>query len=123
MRSATSLIQIIGRAARNSESKVIMYADRMTDSMQKAINETNYRREKQLKYNAEHNVKPMTIKKEIVNSLNIRMDAKEEKLSKSDLLKKIETLKGMMNTAASQLDFETAIKLREEIAKLKRKLK
>jgi len=122
LRSATSLIQIVGRAARNSESKVIMYADRITDSMKQAIDETNRRREKQQKYNIEHNVKPQTIKKGIVDSLKIKVD-KEEKMSKSDIMKNIEHLKGMMNTAASQLDFETAIKLREEIAKLKRKLK
>lgn len=123
LRSATSLIQIVGRAARNSESKVIMYADRITDSMQQAIDETNRRREKQMKYNADNNVKPMTIKKDIVDTLKIRMDNEEEKMSKSDISKKIEQLKGLMNTAASQLDFETAITLREEIAKLKRKLR
>ena len=123
LRSTTSLIQIVGRAARNSESKVIMYADRITDSMQQAIDETNRRREKQMKYNADHNVKPMTIKKDIVDTLKIRMDNEEEKMSKSDISKKIEQLKGLMNTAASQLDFETAITLREEIAKLKRKLR
>ena len=123
LRSATSLIQIVGRAARNSESKVIMYADRITDSMKKAIDETNYRREKQMKYNIENNVKPMTIKKDIVDSLKIRMEDKTEKLSKQDITKKIEQLKGMMNTAASQLDFETAIRLREEIANLKKQLR
>ncbi|MBR6778970.1 MAG: excinuclease ABC subunit UvrB [Clostridia bacterium] len=122
LRSATSLIQIVGRAARNNESKVIMYADRITESMKLAIDETNNRRQKQMQYNKEHNVKPMTIKKGIVDTLKIRVD-KEEKLTKSEILKQIEHLKGMMNTAASQLDFETAIKLREEIAKLKRKLK
>ena len=123
LRSATSLIQTIGRAARNSESKVIMYADRMTDSMKVAIDETNYRREKQIAYNTAHNVKPQTIKKAVVDTLKITMDAKEEKMDKKDISKKIEQLKGMMTTAASQLDFETAIKLREEIAKLKRKLR
>ena len=123
LRSATSLIQIVGRAARNSESKVIMYADRITDSMKIAIEETNRRREKQMQYNIDHHVQPKTIKKDIVDSLKIRMDKKEESMSKQDILKKIEQIKGMMNTAASQLDFETAIKLREEIAKLKRKLK
>lgn len=123
LRSATSLIQIVGRAARNSESKVIMYADRITDSMRLAIDETNRRREKQMQYNIDHNVQPKTIKKDIVDSLKIRMDKKEENMSKQDILKKIEQMKGMMNTAASQLDFETAIKLREEIAKLKRKLR
>ncbi len=123
LRSATSLIQTIGRAARNSESKVIMYADRMTDSMKVAIDETNYRREKQIAYNTAHNVKPQTIKKAVVDTLKITMDAKEENMDKKDISKKIEQLKGMMTTAASQLDFETAIKLREEIAKLKRKLR
>lgn len=123
LRSATSLIQTIGRAARNSESKVIMYADRMTDSMKVAIDETNYRREKQIAYNTAHNVKPQTIKKAVVDTLKITMDAKEEKMDKKDISKKIEQLKGMMTTAASQLDFETAIKLREEISKLKRKLR
>lgn len=123
LRSATSLIQIVGRAARNSESRVIMYADRITDSMKIAIDETNRRREIQQNYNKQHNVKPMTIKKDIVDSLKIRTENEGEKLSKQDITKKIEQLKGMMNTAASQLDFETAIKLREEIAKLKRKLK
>ena len=100
-----------------------MYADRITDSMRQAIDETNRRREKQMKYNLDHNVKPMTIKKDIVDTLKIRMDKDEEEMSKSDISKKIEQLKGMMNTAASQLDFETAITLREEIAKLKRKLR
>lgn len=123
LRSATSLIQTIGRAARNSESKVIMYADKMTDSMKKAIDETNRRRTIQQEYNEKHNVKPMTIKKDVVDSLKIRIDKDEDNISKQDIPKKIEQLKGMMNTAASQLDFETAIKLREEIAKLKRKLK
>ena len=123
LRSATSLIQIIGRAARNSESKVIMYADNITDSMKQAIDETNYRREKQIAYNKAHNVQPKTIKKDIVDSLKIRIEKDDEKLSKQDIINKIEQLKGMMNTAASQLDFETAIKLREEIAKLKRKIR
>lgn len=123
LRSATSLIQIVGRAARNSESKVIMYADRITDSMKLAIDETNRRREIQMAYNKKHNVKPITVKKAIVDSLKIRTDTPEEKLTKTDIAKKIEQLKGMMNTAASSLDFETAIKLREEISKLKRKLK
>ena len=123
LRSATSLIQIIGRAARNSESKVIMYADMMTDSMKQAIQETERRRKIQMEYNKKHNVQPMTIKKDIVDTLKIRMDKEETKMTKQEISKKIEQLKGMMNTAASQLDFETAINLREEIAKLKRKLR
>lgn len=123
LRSATSLIQIIGRAARNSESKVIMYADMMTDSMKQAIQETERRRKIQMEYNKKHNVKPMTIKKDIVDTLKIRMEIEDTKMTKQEISKKIEQLKGMMNTAASQLDFETAINLREEIAKLKRKLR
>ncbi len=123
LRSATSLIQIIGRAARNSESKVIMYADSITESMKKAIDETNYRRAKQQAYNEEHHVKPMTIKKGIVDSLKIRIDDDNKKMTKPEIAKQIEQMKGMMNTASSQLDFETAIKLRDEIAKLKRKLR
>jgi len=74
LRSATSLIQIVGRAARNSESKVIMYADKITDSMKVTIDETNRRREKQIQYNKDRNVKPQTIKKDIVDSLKIRME-------------------------------------------------
>ena len=123
LRSATSLIQTIGRAARNSESKVIMYADRITDSMKVAISETENRRKKQMEYNKIHNVQPQTIKKDIKDSLKIRIDNNEEKMSKQDIIKKVEQLKGMMNTAASNLDFETAIQLREEISKLKRKIK
>ncbi len=123
LRSATSLIQIVGRAARNSKSRVIMYADMITDSMQKCIDETNRRRELQQAYNKKHGVEPQTIKKEIVDTLKIRMENDEKPSSKQDIAKQIEQLKGMMNTAASQLDFETAIKLREEIAKLKRKLR
>lgn len=123
LRSATSLIQTIGRAARNSESKVVMYADNMTDSMKMAIGETNRRREIQMKYNQEHNTKPMTIKKEIVDTLKISIDEEKSYSSKQEIIKQIESLKGLMNTAASSLDFETAIKMREEIAKLKKKLK
>ena len=100
-----------------------MYADNITDSMKKAISETNRRREIQQEYNKLHNVKPTTVKKGIVDSLKIRLDKKEEKMTKSDIIKNIEQMKGMMQTAANQLDFETAIKLREEIAKLKRKLR
>lgn len=123
LRSATSLIQTIGRAARNSESKVVMYADNMTDSMKIAIDETNRRREIQMKYNQEHGTKPTTIKKEIVDTLKISIDEEKSYSSKQEIIKQIESLKGLMNTAASSLDFETAIKMREEIAKLKKRLK
>ena len=124
LRSATSLIQTIGRAARNSESKVIMYGDNITDSMKIAIEETNRRREIQMNYNKTHGTVPTTIKKEVVNSLKISLDASDEtNMSKAEIIKQIESLKGLMNNAASSLDFETAIKMREEIAKLKKKLK
>ena len=95
----------------------------MTDSIKQAIQETERRRKIQMEYNKKHNVQPMTIKKDIVDTLKIRMDKEETKMTKQEISKKIEQLKGMMNTAASQLDFETAINLREEIAKLKRKLR
>lgn len=123
LRSATSLIQTIGRAARNSESKVIMYADNMTDSMKKAIDETNRRRAIQEEYNKKNNLKPMTVKKDVVDSLKIRVDVDDVQMSRSDIIDNIEKLKGLMSTAAASLDFETAINLREEIAKLKKKLK
>ena len=95
----------------------------LANEMQKAIDETNYRRDKQMKYNEEHNVKPMTIKKAIVDSLKISMDNKEGSMSKKDITQKIELLKGQMDSAAKRLDFETAINLREEISKLKKKLR
>ena len=91
--------------------------------MKKAIDETEYRRNKQIQYNNEHNVKPMTIKKAIIDTLQISMSKKEESMSKQDITKKIELMKGQMDNAAKRLDFETAITLREEIAKLKKKLR
>lgn len=123
LRSDRSLIQTIGRAARNSESKVIMYADNITASMQRAIDETRRRREIQMNYNKEHNTKPMTIVKDIVDSLKIRVDDDDKKMSKDDIYSNIEKLKGLMQQSANALDFESAIKFREEIAKLKLKLK
>lgn len=123
LRSATSLIQTVGRAARNSESKVIMYGDRITDSMKIAIDETNRRRQIQMKYNEEHGTKPMTIKKDVVDTLKISIDEDNSYMSKAEIIKQIESLKGLMKNASASLDFETAIKMREEIAKLKKKLK
>ena len=122
LRSATSLIQTIGRAARNSKSKVIMYGNNITNSMRIALDETNRRREIQIAYNKEHNVQPMTIKKDVVDSLKISVDIEDQKLTKSEIIENIEKLKGLMNNAAQALDFETAIKLREDIANLKKKL-
>ncbi len=123
LRSATSLIQIIGRCARNSEGRVIMYGNNITDSMKKAIDETNRRREIQMKYNKEHNVKPTTIKKEVVDTLKISIELDEVQMTRSQIIENIEKLKALMASASKQLDFESAIKYREEISKLKQKLK
>ena len=123
LRSTTSLIQTIGRCARNSEGRVIMYGDTITDSMRRAIDETNRRREIQMAYNKEHNVKPMTIKKEVVDTLKISMELDDVQMNKEQIINNIEKLKALMATASAQLDFESAIKYREEISKLKDKLK
>ncbi len=123
LRSTTSLIQTIGRCARNSEGRVIMYGDTITDSMRRAIDETNRRREIQMAYNREHNVKPMTIKKDVVDTLKISMELDDVQMSRSQIIDNIEKLKALMASASAQLDFESAIKYREEISKLKQKLK
>jgi len=123
LRSTTSLIQTIGRCARNSEGRVIMYGDTITDSMKRAIDETNRRREIQMKYNKEHNVKPMTIKKEVVDTLKISLGLDDVQMSRQQIIDNIEKLKALMASASAQLDFESAIKYREEISKLKQKLK
>lgn len=124
LRSDTSLIQTIGRAARNSESKVIMYADTITGSMRRALDETERRRAIQLKYNKDNNIVPITIIKPINDTLKITKKVKEkEKLQGFDITREIERLKGLMKTASANLDFETAIKLRDEISELKGRLK
>lgn len=122
LRSETSLIQTIGRAARNSEAKVIMYADVITKSMKKAIDETNRRRKIQNEYNIQHNIVPKTIIKEIKNTLEIskKENASVTKIDKNEIPKRIELLKGLMNTASKELDFERAIALRDEISELKK---
>ena len=124
LRSETSLIQTIGRAARNSEAKVIMYADTITKSMKKAIDETERRRKIQMEYNKEHNITPKTIIKEVKNTLEIakKVDANVEKINLKEIPKKIELLKGLMQTASKELDFKKAIKFREEIKELKKLL-
>ena len=119
LRSESSLIQTIGRAARNAESKVIMYADVMTGSMERAIKETDRRREKQTAYNKAHNITPRTIVKKITNTIEITTKAAGE-LREGDIGKQIESLQGLMKTASAALDFETAIKLRDRIAELKK---
>ena len=123
LRSSQALIQTIGRAARNSEGKVVMYADKITDAMKKAIDETNRRREIQMQFNKEHNITPKTIVKKIENTLQITKAAKAQKLRKEEIPKEIETLKGLMQTAASRLDFETAIEIRNRISELRKELK
>ena len=124
LRSEQALIQTIGRAARNNMSKVIMYADTMTDSMNRAITETNRRRHIQREYNREHGIVPKTIERQFKNTLEItKKKVKEEVLSPKDLVGEIERLKGLMKVASSDLDFEKAIKLRDEIAELKKQLK
>ncbi len=119
LRSETSLIQTIGRAARNSESEVIMYADTVTGSMRRAIDETNRRRKKQSEYNEKHGITPKTIIKKIKNSIEITKSA-TEKVDLKDIPDEIEKLKGLMSVAAKSLDFETAIKMRDKIAELKK---
>ena len=121
LRSVGSLIQTIGRAARNENGRVIMFADKITKSMKKAIDETHRRREIQTAYNKKHNITPKTIKKELFSSLEISKKI-SDRMSKSDIIKEIEKLKGLMKIASNQLDFETAIELRENISKLKKQL-
>lgn len=126
LRSETSLVQTIGRAARNSEGKVIMYADNITDSMNAAISETNRRRKIQNEYNIEHNIIPKTIVKDVVNTLEItkKIDNKnDKKLTKIDIYREIDILKSRMAIASSKLDFESAIKYREAISELKKQLR
>lgn len=126
LRSDRSLIQTIGRAARNSEAKVIMYADTITDSMKVAIDTTNQRREIQDKYNKEHGIVPKTIIKDISDSLEISskpVNNKEDKnISRKDILQEIDKLKAMMDSVVKCLDFESAIKLRDRISELKKML-
>ena len=124
LRSEGALIQTIGRAARNSEGRVIMYADVITDSMKFAINETNRRRELQQAYNKEHNIIPKTITKNINNTLHItkKADNKTNKTNK-EIMEEIEKLKSLMNIASKSLDFEQAIIIREKINELKKNIK
>lgn len=121
LRSDTALIQTIGRAARNADGRVIMYADVMTDSMKRAIGETNRRRQIQHEYNVEHNITPKTIEHFVENTLEISQK-EEGKMSVKDLEREIDNVTERMKTAANQLDFETAIKLREEVVKLTKRL-
>ena len=123
LRSESALIQTIGRAARNEKGHVVMFADTMTDSMKRAIDETNRRREIQNKFNIEHNITPKTIVKEIKNTIEISHKVTSSKMDIKEIPKEIEKLKALMNIASSQLDFETAIEIRNKINDLKNILK
>jgi excinuclease ABC subunit B len=131
LRSETALIQTIGRAARNSEGHVIMYADVMTDSMKNAIDETNRRREIQEKYNEEHGITPKTIEKSVRDLISISKEiAKEERrfekdpesMNPQEIKKLLDKLEKQMRKAAAELDFETAAELRDKIIDLRKNL-
>ncbi len=131
LRSEVSLIQTIGRAARNSEGHVIMYADNMTDSMRLAIEETNRRREIQKAYNAEHGITPRTIQKEVRDLIRIskeiaqeelRFEKDPESMSKEELEKLIGEVQKKMKKAAAELNFESAAQLRDQMVELKKQL-
>ena len=144
LRSETSLIQMIGRAARNVNGQVVMYADKRTPSMDRAIGETQRRRERQIAYNKEHNINPQTIRKAVGDILSVlrpsegatsttksgRRDREREKvvnelrsLPQQELGRLIQTLEEEMNLAASELKFEYAARLRDEIKDLRRELR
>ncbi len=138
MRSKTSMVQTIGRAARNVEGKAVLYADRITESMQYAIDETNRRREKQMAHNEAHGITPQTIKKNISGAFDHVFDqdkggqaTKDQKLyafadsAESEFLhdpqklhKHIDQLRKHMHVAAADLEFEEAARLRDEVKRL-----
>jgi excinuclease ABC subunit B len=138
LRNYRSLIQMIGRAARNSDSKVVLFADRMTDSMQKAIDETARRREIQLEHNKEHGIVPTTIKKSMANAILdlfsaekvediiagqlAREGGKGKKLSKKQIIRAVDKLEKEMKSAAKMLDFEKAAEFRDQLKLLREQL-
>ena len=131
LRSHRSLIQTIGRAARNANGQVILYADRITDSMEKALNETNRRREIQIAYNLEHGITPKTIKKEIHDVIRGKETqkmanaylTKRQKLDRKSQEELIISLEKEMHEAARVLDFERAAELRDIVLELKSSMK
>ena len=122
LRSETSLIQTIGRAARNVEGKVIMYADSETDSMKRAIGETNRRREIQNKYNIDHNITPRGIKKAVSDVIAAVKPGEEEQQARMDVTMVIAQLTNAMQQAAQELRFEDAAKIRDKIKRLKKEI-
>lgn len=131
LRSETSLIQTIGRAARNAEGHVIMYADTMTDSMKNAIRETERRRKVQMVYNEEHGITPQTVKKAVrdlisiskkVASEELQMEKDPESMSRSELEKLIKDMTKQMKKAAAELNFEMAAQVRDKLVELKKQL-
>ncbi len=132
LRSATSLIQTIGRAARNAEGHVVMYADTITESMQIALTETSRRREIQMKYNEEHGITPQTIKKavrdliaisKVIAKEEVRFEKDPESMSRKELEKLIADVQKKMQKAAADLNFEAAAELRDKMIELKTKLR
>ena len=132
LRSETSLIQTVGRAARNADGRVIMYADMITDSMKKAIDETNRRRTVQEAYNKAHGITPTTIKKAVRDLISIsqaadgitnRITKDPESMDRDELEKLIKTVTKKMNQAAAELNFEEAMKLRDRMVELKKMLR
>lgn len=124
LRSDTALIQTIGRTARNSEGRVIMYADVITGSMERAITETDRRRAIQKEYNKAHGITPKTIIKEIKNTIEITKKIDRTKdIKLKDIPEEIEKLKALMKIASNNLDFEKCIEIRDTINKLKKKLR
>ena len=124
LRSDTALIQTIGRTARNAEGRVIMYADVVTGSMKRAMEETARRRKIQEEYNKAHKIVPKTIIKKIVNTLEITKKADTTaEIKMADIPEEIEKLKALMKIASQNLDFEKCIELRDTIAKLKKKMR
>lgn len=122
LRSEGALIQTIGRVARNENGRAIMYADEITDSMRRAIDETARRREIQNQYNKEHGITPKTIKKNVKNTLEITKKVTADEIKKKDIPAEIERLTSMMKLASNSLDFERAIEIRNKILILKKKL-
>lgn len=131
MRSEISLVQTVGRAARNAEGHVIMYADTITDSMERAISETNRRRGIQMKYNEEHGITPQTIKKAVRDIVRIskKVDAPDfdvvkdlESMNRKEIDLVLKKIQKKMNAAAADLNFELAAQLRDQMLEIKKQL-